>query len=289
MTPSRRRAHNDRNLGGRGSGRLEVRILGAHQTESRDTGCFSILIDGALAIDAGSLTRSLTFAEQRQIKALLLTHQHYDHVKDVALIGFNGAWDTTLDIWTTEFVQDVLNQHILCSPLWLSLTEIPSAKPAIRFHTVHPGETYDIAGYEVRPARVPHSVFTVGFQVSKDGAAVFYTADSGPGLRDAWPWVRPDLILAEVTYSNAMREDARDHTHLTAELLGEELEAFRQLHGYLPPIGVVHVNHRYEGEIAGEVAAVARKLDIRMWQTREGEQIPVVPLFSNEHRAMSNE
>ena len=42
---------------------MELRILGSHNMERRDTRFQTHLIDGILALDAGGLTRSLTFEE----------------------------------------------------------------------------------------------------------------------------------------------------------------------------------------------------------------------------------
>jgi hypothetical protein len=44
---------------------MQLRALGAHNMESKDTRMECHLIDGVLALDAGSLARSLTFEEQR--------------------------------------------------------------------------------------------------------------------------------------------------------------------------------------------------------------------------------
>ena len=41
---------------------MKIRILGAHNIESAKTGCTSFLIDDVLAVDAGALTRNLSFA-----------------------------------------------------------------------------------------------------------------------------------------------------------------------------------------------------------------------------------
>jgi ribonuclease BN (tRNA processing enzyme) len=62
---------------------MRVKILGAHQAESRDHHFTSILIDDRMAIDAGGLTSTLTFEEQPRLEAVLITHRHFDHVKDL--------------------------------------------------------------------------------------------------------------------------------------------------------------------------------------------------------------
>ena len=60
---------------------MELRILGSHNMESRDTRFETYLIDGILALDAGGLTCALTFEEQENIQAIVLTHPHFDHIR----------------------------------------------------------------------------------------------------------------------------------------------------------------------------------------------------------------
>ena len=61
---------------------MNIRILGAHNCETRTTGCICLIINDVLAIDAGELTSSLSMSEQQKLKAILLSHQHYDHIRD---------------------------------------------------------------------------------------------------------------------------------------------------------------------------------------------------------------
>ena len=57
---------------------MQIEVLGAHNIESRDSRHVSLLIDDVLAIEAAALTSSLPFKAQQKLKAVLLTHQHYD-------------------------------------------------------------------------------------------------------------------------------------------------------------------------------------------------------------------
>ena len=66
---------------------MELRILGSHNMESRDSLFEAHLIDGILALDAGGLTRSLTFEEQENIQAIVLTYPHFDHTRDLLPFG----------------------------------------------------------------------------------------------------------------------------------------------------------------------------------------------------------
>jgi len=65
---------------------MNIQLLGVHNCESQNTKLTSLLIDDILVVDAGGLTSSLSFEAQRKLKAILLTHQHYDHIKDVPAI-----------------------------------------------------------------------------------------------------------------------------------------------------------------------------------------------------------
>jgi len=247
---------------------MEIQILGAHNIESRDTRCISLLIDDVLAIDAGALTSSLSFPAQQKLRAVLLTHQHYDHIRDIPSLGINYyLHENTVDIYSTRPVYKALTAHLLNDVIYPNYLEKPPEKPAIRFNTVEPGRTESIAGYTVLPVTVNHAVPTVGYQVtSADGKKVFYTSDTGPGLDECWRQVSPDLLIIEVTGLNKYHDSARETGHLTPALLQPELESFRKLKGYLPQVVTVHMNPPDEKGIKAEIAAVAGTLntDIRL-------------------------
>ena len=246
---------------------MRIEILGAHNTESKNTRCMSLLIDGVLALDAGALATGLSFTAQRKLKTVLLTHQHYDHIRDVPALGMNFLlFEKTLEVCSTQSVYEALTSHLLNTTLYPNFLERPAGKPSMRFRRLEPGKEARIAGYRVLPVPVNHSVPTTGYEVtSTDGKKVFYTSDTGPGLAEAWKLVKPDLLIIEVTAPNKYTDFAREAGHLTPELLWQELESFRELKGYLPRVVTVHMNPLDEKATAAEITAVARamKADIR--------------------------
>ncbi len=247
---------------------MKVHILGAHNVESQETRYASLLIDDVMAIDAGALTSSLSFPAQQKLKAVLLTHQHYDHTRDIPALGMNFyLHENTIDIYSTLPVREALLKHMLNDSLYPNFMEKPAKKPAIRFNTVEPGRAESIAGYEVMPVRMNHTVPTVGYEItSPDGKKLFLTADTGPGLEECWQQVSPDLLVIEVTALNAWEKFARQSGHLTAALLQPELESLKKMKGSLPEIVTVHMNPLDEKGIKEEIAAVAAALntDIRL-------------------------
>ncbi len=251
---------------------MKVQILGAHNIESRESRFSSLLIDDVLAIDAGALTSSLSQAAQRKFKAVILTHQHYDHIKDVPSLGINFyLFKDTLDIFATRVTYEVMQSHLLNDIVYPNYMTKPPERPSLRFREIEAGKEETIAGYSVLPVTVNHAVPTVGYQVtSADGKKVFYTADTGPGLADIWRQVSPDLLIIEVTAPNGWRNFALKTGHLTPELLQLELESFREIKGYLPQIVLVHMNPIDETEIKEEIAVVAKSLKTAIQLGHEG-------------------
>ena len=241
---------------------MDITILGSHNTESKDTGLVTLLIDDILAIDAGALTSSLSFDAQLKLQAILLSHQHYDHIRDIPAIAINyHLRDMTLEIYSTKYVYELLTTHLLNNEIYPNFLEKPPENPTIRFNILEPGKTVSVLNYSILPVRVNHSRFTVGFEItSNDGKKVFYTSDTGPGLAEVWRQVAPQLLITETTASNSFKDSSVEAGHLTPSLLRKELESFRDIRGYLPRVILVHMNPIEEKEIETEIAEVARDL-----------------------------
>jgi ribonuclease BN (tRNA processing enzyme) len=251
---------------------MKVQILGAHNIESRESRFSSVLIDDILVLDAGALTSSLSPAAQRKLKAVLLSHQHYDHIRDIPSLGINFyMFKGTIDIYATRVTYQVLQSHLINDIVYPNYMTKPEEKPPLRFREIEAGKEETIASYTVLPMTVNHAVPTVGYQItSADNKKVFYTADTGPGLAEVWRQVSPDLLIIEVTAPNGWRDSALRTGHLTAELLQSELESFREIKDYLPQIVLVHVNPIDETEIKEEIAVVAKALKTTIRFGHEG-------------------
>ncbi len=242
---------------------MNIHVLGAHNCETRDSLFISVLIDEVLAMDAGGLTSSVSFPAQQKLKAILLTHRHYDHIRDVPAIAMNlSLQGATINVYSTQTVYDALATHLLNAELYPKFLELPKEEPTIKFTVLEPHQPKQIEGYNVLPVPVNHGDAAVGYQItSPGGKTVFYTGDTGPGLSRCWEQVSPQLLIIDVTAPNRYEKFATDSGHLTPGLLGQELTSFRELKGYLPEVIVVHMNPRLEKEIAAEITEVAKALN----------------------------
>ena len=250
---------------------MEIRILGAHNTESATSRMPCLLVDGVLAVDAGALTSGLTLSEQESLKSILLTHRHYDHVRDIAAIGINTSFfERNIRVHAQADTLEAISAHFLNRIIYPDFTAVPSANPALVFCPLEPYRQVEIEGYAVLPVPTRHTN-TVGYQVtSREGRSFFYTGDTGPGLSSCWEHVSPDLLLIDVTLPNRLEEHALSSDHLTPRLLGEELALLRKANGQLPRILPIHISPQYESEIAEELDQVARELDATIDIAQEG-------------------
>ena len=119
---------------------MDINFLGVHNCESKYTRCISLLIDGTLAIDAGGLTASLSLEEQQGLEALLLTHHHYDHIRDLPALAMNSflGGGYTISVYSTAPVLETVSNYFFDGKLYPKFTEMPQEKPILSFTIIEP-------------------------------------------------------------------------------------------------------------------------------------------------------
>jgi ribonuclease BN (tRNA processing enzyme) len=257
---------------------VKIKFLGTHNAESKDAKLISILIDDVLAIDAGSFASELTFSEQRKIKAILLTHGHYDHIRGIPAFAFNNPEYTT-KVFATSRTLKILSSHLVDGVIYPKFTgRIPFflEKPSLKFIAIEPFKQLIVNGYKVLPLPVNHTIQTVGFEItSKDGKTAFYTGDTGPGLSALWDHISPDVLIVEVTFPNYLENRAINAAHLCPKLLKKELEALQRVKGKFPHIYLVHLSPQQEEEITKEINEISKELNVELTIACEGDTVSI--------------
>ena len=195
--------------------------------ESRDTRHTCFLIDEVLGLDGGSLASAFSVPEQAQVKTVLLTHQHYDHIQDIPTLGLSNFDEPgSIDVYSLPETLVAVHGHLLNGSVYPDLTEpLVSDTPKYKFHSLEPEKVLAVLDYGVKPVTVPHTVPTAGYLLkSKGGSCVAYTGDAGGGLP---PFFRdplsPQLVFIDVTFPNRFMDQARLTGHMTPDLVREQL------------------------------------------------------------------
>ncbi|UCD14697.1 MAG: MBL fold metallo-hydrolase [Thermoplasmatales archaeon] len=255
-----------------------IRFLGTHNAESKYTSLVSFLIDDVLAVESGGITSELSFSEQEEIKAILLSHGHYDHIKGVPAFAFNNACHTTR-VFATQQTLKILSSHLIDGVIYPKFTEKTPVcgEQSLELVTLEPFIPVDIEGYRVLALPVNHNnISAVGFEItSKDGKKLFYTGDTGPGLSAIWEHVSPQLIIMDVTFPNRLEDTAKNSAHLCPKMLKKELIEFQRIKGYFPRIVLVHFTPKFKEEIREEVKEVAKELKLSIELASEGNELIV--------------
>ena len=252
---------------------MKIEMLGAHNTETDKARLPSLLVDDVVALDAGGLTSSLSLDRQRQIKAVLLTHHHFDHCRDLIMLGANDSVPpSTIDVYGLRDTLEVVYLYLLDGKMYRDYTQWPSAEhPRLTLKPVALFQPLFVDNLEVVPLPVSHSVPAVGYLVKAgNGKSVFYTGDTGPGLAGCWERIAPDLLVIEVTGLNRVQEDMDRLGHMTPGLLVQELVEFRRARGYLPRVIVSHLPVAYEDEMREEIAAAGKQIEMEVEVGYEG-------------------
>jgi ribonuclease BN (tRNA processing enzyme) len=254
---------------------LDIRILGAHSSESLESYCNCFIVDNTLAVEAGALTSRLSIEEQKAIDAVILSHQHIDHIRDIPSIAINYCrFGSNFDVYSSSEVNNVIQTHLLNGVVYPEFHKIPKNKPTVNFMDIEPYGLQWIDGHSILPVPVNHVVPAVGYQISdKLGHTLFYTGDTGPGLAECWRHISPRLLIIDVTVSDSSVEFASRTGHLTPCLLENELISFREIKGYLPEVLAIHMDAAQEPAIKAELAAVAGNLNAAINTAREGMRL----------------
>ncbi len=241
---------------------MKIRILGCHGSELPGMHLSSYLIDDSVILDAGGLTSTLNFEEQKKIKHILISHSHLDHIKDIAFLADNlqEAPATPIEIISSEEVIRAIKEHLFNNRIWPDFTKLPSEKkPILKYRPIEVNTPFKIAGLEINTIYASHVVPTVSYFISKNNSTVLFTADTGP-TNKIWEEANKinnlKAVFIDTTFPNKMQGLADKSKHLTPQKLREELKKLKQK----ATIYSYHNKGRFKQELEQEIKKCCKEV-----------------------------
>jgi ribonuclease BN (tRNA processing enzyme) len=211
---------------------VKLKVLGPHGGELLGCKSTCFLVDGRLSLDAGALTSTLPLNELVKVDDILLTHSHFDHVKDLPMLAdvVVGRRDRPVQIHSNTECIATLKKNLFNNVLWPDFTAIPTKKePVFKLRSFKAGATVKVGPFVVKSVPVTHPVESCGYVISQGGSTMAISGDTGPTER-FWKVVNgvKDLavLLVECSFPNELQELADISGHFTPQTLARELEKF---------------------------------------------------------------
>ena len=237
---------------------MDLRVIGCHGGETPHHRTSAFLLDERVAIDAGSLTSGMDLPAQCRLEAVLVSHAHLDHIRDLATIADNRAQNgcAPLLVCGIKPTIDLLRKHFFNGKLWPDFTKIPSAaSPTITYQVLKPEVRTKVVDLTVRAILVSHTIDCSAFVIESKDGAIGYSGDTGPTER-LWEVLNevPDLraLLMEVSFPNAQQRLATVSGHHTPQTLGPELSKYKNSKDLATLL--YHMKPTFQGEVERECA-----------------------------------
>src|SRR6188768_2675962 len=199
---------------------MDIQVLGSYGGESPDCRMTCLLINGTIALDAGSLSQVLPIDRQVLVRSIVLSHSHMDHINSLPFFIENvyGRGDGAIDIYSSPATIYAIRKYLFNNATWPDFTRLPNhLLPAVLFEELADEVPLEIEGVSFTPIPVDHLVPTHGFLLRQGHSAVLWSSDTGPTNR-FWEIANqtPDLkaLCIEVSFDNALQEIADVSLHL---------------------------------------------------------------------------
>ena len=252
---------------------MQLRVLGCQGGSAPARHLPGLLLDGAVLLEAGSVTSTLGLAEQLEIEHVLLSHAHLDHIGGLAYLADNRGCHRLssgngrpLAVSSIAPVLEDLHDYVFNERIWPDFSAIPTRQdPVLRFQALKPGKPSRVGALTVIPVPVNHTVPTTGFILHDSTGALVFSGDTGPTER-LWELARDvggvRAVIVETSFPNRLEGLAEVSGHLTPAGLSRELDKMPPC-----PVWVYHIKPMFYDETVEELA----RLDDRVRVLCDGE------------------
>ncbi len=244
---------------------VKIRVLGCHGSDQLldeahgplQCGTCGFLVNGTVLVDAGTVGSQLRLAEQKQIRHVLLSHLHFDHIKGLPTLADNLVGESEIPVGVASIPEVLkgLETHIFNGEVYPDFFRLPDpGRPVFVSCPLTAGKEARLSGLTVIPVPVNHLVPTVGFVLTDGVATVLYSGDTYRTdqlwrIAAGFPTLKAAFI--ETSFPNEMEELAKLTKHLTPALLAKE---FRKIGRPGLALYVYHMKPRFRDRILRQLS-----------------------------------
>jgi len=216
--------------------------------------CF--VIDECVAIDAGSLAMAASAAQKKQIRDVVLTHAHLDHIAGLPLFidDLFATLDAPVRVHAAPHVIETLERDIFNWEIYPRFSELENANGAVmKYQPFEIGQEFSVRHLRLKSISVNHKVPSVGFVVSDGKTSVALSGDTAK-TDEFWKILNQETnlsaLLIECAFPDKLEELAEISHHLTPKTLRRELEKFNRKECL---IYVINIKPTYRDEVVRQI------------------------------------
>jgi ribonuclease BN (tRNA processing enzyme) len=228
-----------------------------------------LIIDGCVAVDAGSLASAVTSDEREQIRDVVLTHAHLDHIAGLPLF-IDDLFPTLTEpvrVHATREVIEVLETHIFNWSVYPRFSELKNRfGDVIDYRQIVPETEFEVRHLKMRSIAVNHKVPACGFLINDERSSVAFTGDTAEMDR-FWEVVNAledlDALLIECAFPDEFDELSAISHHLTPSKLKRELGKFQRTNC---PVFAINIKPSYRDAVCRQLSVLGIK-DLQVLET----------------------
>ncbi len=245
---------------------MKINVLGCSGGIGSGLRTTALRVDACTLLDCGTGVGDLPLEDLFQIKHVLITHSHLDHVAGLPLLIdtiYENLIDDPLTVYCQPETYQVLMDHIFNWKIWPNFFSLPSnEKPVVRYVPLQPEQSIIIDGKTFTMIEVEHTVPAVSYLVQDTNSSFAFSGDtaSAPKLWQALNQQnKVDLLIVECAFADERSAIANQAKHFSPAVLAKELNAL----SHQLQVCVSHLQPGEEEKIMQELRVAMPQRNIR--------------------------
>ena len=216
----------------------------------------TLVIDGQVAIDAGCLALACSDLQRKQVRDIVLTHTHLDHIAGLPLYvdDLFASLTEPIRIHATREMIDILERDMFNWAIYPRFSELNNDHgPVVKYCEFESGSTFAVKHLTVKSVAVNHKVSATGFIVSDAAASILITGDTAE-TDEIWKagnaTTNLKAVFVECAFPDEMGELAAVSNHLTPSRLKDELSKLDLTNC---PVYVINIKPMYRDIVISQI------------------------------------